>query len=323
MELSHHERDYSFIQRLRDVGVPISINGGPAIATVALAGDVTSKGKPTVTKLHEAIASYKKDRVANYSGGYQGAQRLDKQIDKFFELEDCWLHELSYIEIKKFVDNWRNRPTTGHRKRCSKTYAENQISEFFKFLEVLEATKPDEFSCPKLSSIDRSVAKLASDTKGNAINNVFWTSDELRDVFKTAQPLSRLIIGLSLNAYSGAAELGRIRVDDFHLGCKHPHGKTIRNEGVHNWLITTRRKAYTHSEGLLWPWVADLVKQQMGVCQDNGWEYLFTEDGEPLYRDNDTKLSEAPRTTASHGLVRSGNCETNPAPRALVFRKLD
>lgn len=280
-------RDYSFIQRLRDVGVPVSIIGEPARATVTLAGDVTPQGKPARTKLHEAIEAYKKDRVANYTGGYQGAQRLDKQIEKFLDLEDCWLHELSYLKIKKFVDHWRKRPTTEHGKRCSKTYAENQISEFYKFLEILEATKPEEFPCPKLSSIDRSVIKLPGDSKGNAIRNLFWTPDELREVFKTAEPMARLIVGLGLNACSGAAKLGRIRVEDFHFDQQHPQHKTIRYEGVHDWLITTRRKAYTHSEALLWPWVSDLVKQQIAVCEPNGWEYLFTEHGEPMYRDND------------------------------------
>ncbi len=131
-------RDYSFVQRLRDVGVPISVVGEPAKATVHLDADVTPQGKPAVTKLHEAIKAYQQDRVGNYSGGYQGGQRLAKQIDKFLELEDCWLHELSFVKIKGFVDRWRKRPVTEHGRRCSKTYAENQITEFFKFLDVLD-----------------------------------------------------------------------------------------------------------------------------------------------------------------------------------------
>jgi hypothetical protein len=116
---------------------------------------------------------------------------------------------------------------------------------------------------------------------------VFWTKGELQEVFKTAQPVTQLIIGLGLNACSGAAELGRIKTEDFHFNQQHPHAKLIRYDGVHDWLITTRRKAYTHGEALLWPWVAELVKQQIDACQANGWTYLFTEDGEPLYRDNE------------------------------------
>lgn len=300
-ELSHvvGESDFSFIQRLRDVGVPISIDGQAAYARVKLAGDVTPKGKPATTKLHDAIRNYKGNRVEKYKGGFQGAKRLDKQIEKFFEIEDCWLHELEYSKIKDFVDHWRARPVTGHGKRCSKTYAQNQITEFFKFLSFTEATKGDEFECPNLSSIDRSVKRLASDTSGNEIRDLSWRPDELREVYKTAEPLAKLIVGLGLNACSGAAELGRIRVDDFLFGCKHPYHEIIRYDGEHDWLITTRRKAYTHSEALLWPWVVELVKTQIDVCKANGWDYLFTENGEPLYLDDEIyeELSLAlPRT---------------------------
>ncbi|MHB8861744.1 MAG: hypothetical protein ACYC6N_05020 [Pirellulaceae bacterium] len=60
-------------------------------------------------------------------------------------------------------------------------------------------------------------------------------------------------------------------VEDFHFNQQHPHAKLIRYDGIHDWLITTRRKAYTHSEALLWPWVAEIVKQQIAVCKANGW----------------------------------------------------
>lgn len=42
-EISHFgPPDYSFVQRLRDVGVPVSIHGEPATATAKLAPDVTA-----------------------------------------------------------------------------------------------------------------------------------------------------------------------------------------------------------------------------------------------------------------------------------------
>jgi hypothetical protein len=33
--------------------------------------------------------------------------------------------------------------------------------------------------------------------------------------------------------------------------------------------------------------VADLVKAQVSHCKEMGWKFLFTENGEPLYLDND------------------------------------
>jgi hypothetical protein len=278
--------DYSFVQRLRDVGVPVSVHGEPATATVRLAPDVTPTGKPAVTKLHQAIDKYRQDRIDNYAGSFQGSRTIARKIDKFYELEDCWLWQLDYVKIKAFVDNWRNRPVTAKGTRGSKIVAEGTIGEFYKFLNWADASHPAEFQCPNLASIDRTICRLPSDAEGNAIKDVFWTKDELHEVFKTARPLTQLIIGLGLNACSGAAELGRIKVKDVHFNQQHPHAKLIRYDGVHDWLITTRRKAYTHSEALLWSWVAELVKQQTEVCRANDWPYLFTEDGEPLYRDN-------------------------------------
>lgn len=109
--------DYSFVQRLRDVGVPVSIHGEPAAATVRLAPDVTPTGKPAVTKLHRAIDKYRQDRIDNYAGSYQGSQTIARKIDKFYELDDCWLWQLDYVKIKAFVDNWRNRPATARGTR--------------------------------------------------------------------------------------------------------------------------------------------------------------------------------------------------------------
>jgi hypothetical protein len=106
-------------------------------------------------------------------------------------------------------------------------------------------------------------------------------------MFAKAKPLTKLMIALGLNASSGAAELGRLKVTDFSFNSEHPKSKVIKFAGKQNWLITTRRKTYCHSERLLWSWVADLVKNQIAICKKNNWIYLFTEKGQPLYRDNE------------------------------------
>lgn len=287
-ELAHFAfaNDFSFIQRLRDIGVPISVIG-QAQATVALAEHVTPDNRPAITKLHKAIKRYQKDRIENYTGGYQGARTEEDRIEKFFEIEDCWLYELKHGKIKNFADHWRARPVTKLGKPCSATYASDMISEFFSFLKMAAIWYPHEFQCPDLTTINRTVKDIPSDIKGNAIRDIYWRPEELREVFKDAQPMTQLIIGLGLNACSGAAELGRIQVDDFLFNQRHPEHEVIEYDGVHDWLRTTRRKRYTHSEALLWPWVADLVKEQIDICNKHGWPYLFTDEDEPLYRDND------------------------------------
>lgn len=278
--------DVSWVCRLREVGVRITVKG-KATATVPVAGSVTDNNRPAKTRMRSALMSYREERVRNYAGCFQGAKRLEGQINKFIELlPDCWLHEFGFAEIKQHVDYWRNRPTTKRENRCAKTYAENQIDEFYSFLNDCEHRYPDEFSLPNLKVINRKVINLPSDARGNAIEGKSWEPGELHEVFKTAQPMTKLILGLGLNACSGPAELGRIRVEDFHLGKVHPKARIIGFKDKQDWLITVRRKSFTHSEAMLWPWVSNLVQRQIEICRMNGWPYLFTEDGEPMYRDN-------------------------------------
>jgi hypothetical protein len=116
--------DLSWVIRLRDVGVPITVKG-EAKASVQVVESVTKENRPAKTRIRPALQAYKKERVNNYAGGYQGAKRLEGQIDKFIELlPNCWLHEFGFAEIKQHVDYWRNRPTTKRANRCAKSYAE-------------------------------------------------------------------------------------------------------------------------------------------------------------------------------------------------------
>ena len=267
------------MDRLREIGVPIEIVG-KATATVQLPAVVTPDNKPATTKLHQEIDRYLEDRTKNYAGGFEGKERVKKQIKKFKDTEDCWLHEFGFDRIKAVVDFWRTRPKTNRKTPCSKSYAENQIGEFFKFLNWLDASC-SEFSLPNTNSIDRRVPNLPNDYVGNEIKAMHWTPKDLKEVYKTAKPLTKLIIALGLNTCSGAAELGRFTVDSFVLDQQHPKAKIIKFFGTQSWLITTRQKSNAHSEALLWPWVADLVKKQVAVCKANGWRYLFTEEGQP------------------------------------------
>ena len=238
-----------------------------------------------VVRVAEAYATWSKDRVANYAGGYQGKERLKKQIEQF-DVVDCELNDFGFGRIKAVVDHWRGRPKTAHGERCSKSYAENQLGEFRRFLLWTSAAYPD-WQLPNLDAVNWSVPRIASDATSNAVEDKFWTRDELTEVYRTAQPLTQLIIGLGLNTCSGPAELGRIRVDDFLFDQQHPKAKLVGFDATASWMIGTRRKTHTHSEALLWDWVAELVKRQIEICEANRWPYLFTDNGEPMYRDND------------------------------------
>ena len=85
--------DLSWVIRLRDVGVPITVKG-EATASVPVVESVTKENRPAKTRLRSALQAYRKERVNNYAGSYQGAKRLEGQINKLIELlPNCWLHE--------------------------------------------------------------------------------------------------------------------------------------------------------------------------------------------------------------------------------------
>ena len=226
----------------------------PASAKIVLPDVVTNQNKPATTKIPEALASYKKDRLENYAGGFQGKKHVERKIDDF-DLPDVWLHEFNFTEIKKFIDHWRGRPISKKGKPCTQQYARKQICEFVKFLNWVDNTYP-EFQLPNIDSIDRTVRKLSSDVSANAVTDKSFAVDDLKEIFRTAQPLTQLIIGLGLNCCSGPGELGRFKVSDFHFSQPHPHANLIHFDQSADWLITTRYKTHSHSEALLWPWVA-------------------------------------------------------------------
>jgi hypothetical protein len=147
---------------------------------------VTEQSKPCTVKLHAALDRYLHQRTSTYVGSYQGQQRVRKQIEEIKEnVADCWLARFAFAEIQEHVDYWRGRPTTGLGTRAARTYCENQIGEFFKFLKWADAAYP-EFDLPNLASIDRKVPRIASDVKGNSIEDKQWKPAELKEIFKTA-----------------------------------------------------------------------------------------------------------------------------------------
>lgn len=112
--------------------------------------------------------------------------------------------------------------------------------------------------------------------------------------------MAKLIIGLAINTGSGAAELGRMRVSNFLFEQHHPKKHLIKTNLKGSWYWGVRRKQHSHSEAFLWDWVANLVREQIEICKEHNWEYLFSSNGEPMYRCNETygELGlELPNTT--------------------------
>ena len=134
------------------------------------AADKKMPAKLSKHKLKATLAAYKKERTEKYKGKFQGKVRVGKQIDELINVaEDCLIHDFGTRQISKFVDHYANRPKTKVSDAASKTYCENQITEFYKFCGWLELNF--NWKCPNLKAIDRRVVNLASDALNNAINN--------------------------------------------------------------------------------------------------------------------------------------------------------
>lgn len=281
--------DFSFVNRLREAGVPVDVKGQGKFAGI-LPQSTTAENKPLTIRLHSALDEYKKVRLREYPGIYQGKQRVKKEINALYEnLENCWLHDLDYAKCKAFINHWRKRPKTKRGEPASREWCESQITEFKNAVRELGRMFSDEYTCPKeLDSIKCRVIRLPSDSNGNEINQKFLLVEEAALAFSNAsQPLTRLILALGINCCSGPAELGRMTIQDFRFDEPHPFSSTIKFDGKHSFMRNTRRKTFTHHEALLWPWVVELVKEQISVCKANAWKYLFTDGGKPLYRCNE------------------------------------
>ncbi|MFO0942064.1 MAG: hypothetical protein U0930_15100 [Pirellulales bacterium] len=238
------------------------------------------------TTFHQALASYSQDRLANYVGEFTGRKSVEDKINRITECtNDCLLSEFGFRESKAVIDYWRNRPATKSGNHCSQSFAEGHITEFRKLCHWIGANY-EEFTCPDFQAIDSRIKKLSTDKSSNAPRDMFFRPQELQEIFRTAQPMAKLIIALGLNCCAGAAELGRFKVSDFHFETVHPYHEVVDFHQKQSWLISSRKKTQAHSESLLWDWVVPLVKEQVQLCKRKGWIYLFTENGEPLYRDN-------------------------------------
>ena len=278
--------DFSYIQRMRDLGVVVHTQGAVATATVELPDRIDENGQSLTVKLDEAVDAFLTNRIDSYIGEHQGEKKIEGQIGNIkANLPDCYLGELGFSEIKSQVDYWRNRPTLKKGKPIGKDYAEDLIGELYKMLYWLESTYA-EFSLPSLAAINRKVKRLATDAKKNSIVDKAFSPAEARKLFHAAeQPLTKLMIALAVNTCSGPAELGRMRVSDFKFNSEHPYATVIGFKKKANWFSAIRMKTDAVSGMLLWPWVAKLVKKQQKVCKKNGWEFLFTgDDGKPLYK---------------------------------------
>ncbi|HMP03150.1 MAG TPA: helix-turn-helix domain-containing protein [Gemmatales bacterium] len=262
----------------------------------ALVGQKEFPDKLIVGTFHEALDAYiemiQRDGSKLESGVLKPYQRLRIIRAKRFKRDhaDFPLYALNHDKCSELVGFWRNRPMTLRKTRSSKDNSRHHITELFTFFDWLDATEKFGWSAPRaLRTIDRKVAEFNSERQLTAITKETYTPEELAVLNRHANPLERLALYLGLNCAMGAAELGRLQLDNFTFRKAHPYMDVLHFSSTDQdtFLATLRPKTGVYGEWLLWPETVELVEWGFARAEQIGSQLLFVrETAQPMYNED-------------------------------------
>lgn len=196
---------------------------------------------------------------------------------------DLPLSSLDRTKVQSLVDYWRSRPPAKNLDRpvASET-ARNYILELRRFLTWLDAHPETSWSMPSdFHRLNTNPVRLNSDFRSRIQCRRRYTIDELRLLYQHARGDERLIFLLGLNCGFGAAEMGQLKVEDFHIKSQHRHPWNEERGSV---LVFRRPKSNHVGMWPLWPETEKAFEGLMeGRCEKSG--HVFKRrDGDSLYR---------------------------------------
>src|SRR5262249_41427717 len=130
----------------------------------------------------------------------------------------------------------------------------------------------------------------------SAVNKQYYTVEQLAIINRHCNPLDRLKLYLGLNCAMGAAEMGRVHVEDIELLQRHPFAQTLHFESSDSdsFLRFFRPKTDVFGEWLLWPPVADFLSWAIQRCELLGSKVLLvSEKGKPFYNEESANAQAA------------------------------
>jgi len=281
--------------------------------------------------LHEAFEAYKEHpRTNNVQAGTSnltayGKLRLQR-IDRFLKAHpEVPLHSLTLEKCTAMVTHWRNRPMSFYGKPISVKDASHNIKELFRFFRWLNASDKFQWETPKgFGDIERRVVKRQEEKRLSVITKEVWTVEELATLNKHATPLERMMLYLGLNCASGAAELGRLEINEFHLEEKHLYAKRLvgfESTEQDSFLTVIRPKTEVFGEWYLWPETVQIVRWGVERSRKIGSTLIFvTEKGNRWYDENCTNAQAKFANEWNRLLDRTVKSE--PAFRRLPFGAL-
>lgn len=250
----------------------------------------------TTTKqpsLHSMLDAYSKHiesesfRQAAHTANRLGLVRRLKEVHA-----DVPIASLNQHEVQALMDHWRSRPLAKNADRpIAAATAKNHISELRRFLLWLDATPLNQWSLPPdFHQLRMRPQRLREDMQCWAVRHRTYSIGELRLLYQHAEGTERLMLLLGLNCGFGAAEMGRLRVEDLHLQNQNRHPVTDKFGSA---LVFRCPKTHQVDTWPLWHETIEAFGTVTeGRCEDNNLVFQ-TRDGRPLYRDT-SRNSNAP-----------------------------
>ena len=299
-------------------------------------GALGSQEMPTTLvsgSFYEALDAYADhirasgDRLEN--GDLKPYQRLRlHRVERFKrEHEDVPLAVLNYDKCAGLVAYWRNRPVTLWKTRSSKDNARHHLGELFRFFEWLDVTPKFAWTLPRgVSPSPARSPSLESEKKLSAVTKQTYTVEQLAVLNKHATPLERMALYLGLNCAMGAAELGRLVIDDFLLDRPHQFAEKLEFASTpdDSFLCYFRPKTEVFGEWLLWTGTVPMVRWAIDRSKRLKTKTLFVwETGKPIYDESMTNaqmgfanlwerlIKRVRKSEAEFPGSRSGACVTH------------
>jgi hypothetical protein len=228
--------------------------------------------------LHEALNAYAEHDVKKHNLR-PGTDRLTlygnlrlERTERFKQHHaDIPLSSLNYDACEDMIRHWRQRPP--HKKTgkiTGKDNARHHISELDRFFGWLDQADRFAWTKPRgIEKIDRALRETDEEKarKLSAIQKDMYSVEELAILNRHATPIERLVLYVGVNFAMGAAELGRLRVNNFLLLHKHEHAGRLNfiSTETDSFVRTLRPKTTVFGEWLLWPETVQMV--QWGIAR--------------------------------------------------------
>lgn len=260
----------------------------------ALVTDKSLPDKLVVGTFYEALDAYveqdiRRDGAKLPNGTLKPFQRLRiKRVDRLKKHHtDFPLYELTLDRCKEVYAYWRNRPVTKRGTALSRDAARHMIQEWDRFFDWLDQTDSFNWEQPRrFASISKKIVQFESERKKKPVTKSIYTPTDLGRINQNLTVLGRLAMYLGLNCAMGAAELGRLEIEDFLLSKRHEFAEQLDfiTSDDDSFLRYFRPKTGMFGEWLLWPETVEMVGWGIDRARRIGTNLIFAwETGKPMY----------------------------------------